>query len=157
MVNILGAEVLEQDLVEGFIYGSFACFVVGPVGFLIAALTSILWALGGAGYLGYNAWRRVGCPIVLSVVFLFTGHSWALSSGALQYTALTIGYGIPSKIGNPTAQDGYFDKTKYSDPGSAIGRFWYTRFSMNATNATVASMITWFSIIGITMSLMFVK
>lgn len=53
-MKIFGVDLLKQDLLEGFIYGLFSLVAVGVWGFLIAIITAILWALGGAGFLGFN-------------------------------------------------------------------------------------------------------
>ena len=80
------------------------------------------------GYLGSNAWRRVGCPLVMALAFLgLHGHLLAVAiSGGLQYGAMSIGYGTPS--------------TQPPDAGSWLGR----KFGENTR-------LVWFGILALAM------
>lgn len=141
-MKLFGVEILEQDVVEGFVYGIFSVFAIGPFAIPAAAVTALLWALGGAGFLGLNSWRRIGCPAVMASIFYFTGHPLALGSGILQWGALSIGYGIPS--------------VQPPDEGSELGRFWFERFGHDK-KTDVATQISWFAILALAMAPMFIK
>ena len=97
------------DMLYGFLYGLVSCVVLGWLGVLVAIVTSLLWCMGGIGVLGYNLWRRIGCPLMLAGSFALADHSLIpVVSGLMQYGAFCIGYGRPS--------------TQPYDKGSWLGR-----------------------------------
>ena len=99
----------HEELLIGFIYGLISCFAVGFYGVFIAAGCSFLWALGGAGWLGTNMWRRIGCPLLMFGAFKWQNpSSWSWLGLALSIAALCTGYGEPS--------------TQPPDEGSWLGR-----------------------------------
>lgn len=98
----------KEELTIGAVFGLSFCLKVGFWGLLIAPLTALLWALGGA-YGSNKAFRRVGCAVLPSVaVAVLKASWWPLLAIPLAFGAFTIGYGMPDK----------------SDAGSALGRFW---------------------------------
>lgn len=131
-------KLLWQDLLIGFIYGLVSYFAIGYWCLLLAGATSILWALGGAGWLGSILWRRLGCPIVLTSAFLFTdmaGHDHWLKIITLpmQFGAFSLGYGLPSN---------YYPYDQGSWLGKIFGK--WTR-------------VVWFSILAVAMTPLFYK
>lgn len=96
-------KLLKGDLIQGFIYGLFACIFIGFWGILMGVVCALLWALGGQGFLGFNAWRRQLMPFTMVVTLAH--HNWAdvshfqvfLYTAAyfMQWGALSIGYGTP--------------------------------------------------------------
>ena len=98
-----------KDFFTGAIYGLICCFYLGPWGLPITLLIGLLWALGGAGWLGFNSWRRVGVPFVLFLMFKWHNPSgWPYLGALATFGALSIGYGEPS--------------TQPPDEGSFLGR-----------------------------------
>ena len=74
-------------------------------------------------------WRRLGVPIVTSLVSAICLHSYVpLLSILPVYACFTIGYGLPS--------------TQPPDEGSALGRFWYKFFKQDYHKADVATRAT---------------
>lgn len=90
-----------NELIVGAIFG--LCFypVIGFWCFLLAALTSGLWAAGGTYW---KPLRRVGVPLVTA---LATGYFWA---GLATVAILHIGYGV---------------RDANQDKGSTLGEFFY--------------------------------
>jgi len=79
-----------MDLASGFTFGMAAGFHT-PWWPVCAILCAIFWWMGGRGILGYNTWRRIGCPAIL---FLFTAYNlWNIAGFFAQWGALSIGYG----------------------------------------------------------------
>lgn len=89
-------------------------FVIFP----IAILCGLLGAFGGADETSKN-WRRIGIPLILTIVALFVLKSWWTLILLGIFIPLSMGYGIPC----------------HNDSGSLIGRFWYKYFGeSNRTN-----------------------
>lgn len=87
-----------EDFFTGYIYGIASAFMIDwRWAIFVACLSGLLWALGGAGWLGLNGWRRFGCPLVLFVACKWHNPSvWPYIGLWLSFAALHIGYGLPS-------------------------------------------------------------
>ena len=110
MIGILNVEELVIGAFIGLLFSPWLHLWVIPV----SIATSLLWALGGAGFLGTKAWRRIGIPMLLSLILLFH-YNWLylVISFLIGFGILTIGYGTP------TIAPGRHD----NDEGSPLGRF----------------------------------
>lgn len=102
----------KAELIVGAVYGLALSLLIGPAALLLAPVTAVLWATGGAGY--GKAWRRIGVPLT-TAVFLHTPAY--LAAYAVVFGLLTIGYGIPD-VNDPV--------------GSTLGRFFHKLFKGRA-------------------------
>lgn len=60
-------------------------------------LCGFLWGFAGAKGTS-KAWRRIGVPLVVTIfAFIESGNLWVLLIFPLMFSALSVGYGIPSK------------------------------------------------------------
>jgi hypothetical protein len=85
-----------EDFAIGFFFGGISAMVIGWWGVIPAALSGVLWMLGGIGYMETKAWRRLGCAFVVCLPFSLTGHALcAVISFGLQCAWQTVGYGEP--------------------------------------------------------------
>ena len=82
----------------------------------------LLGAFGGADN-SSKLWRRLGIPLLISVLSFIIIKRWEVLSIMSLYAVLTIGYGIPSPPILPDIDPG--------DEGSPLGRFFYNLFHMN--------------------------
>jgi len=90
------------------------------ISFILALLGAILGALGGASNSNKN-YRRLGIPILLTIVALIVfKHVLVLSILSL-IAILATGYGIPNE----------------TDSGSPLGRFYYRLCNNNETIASI--------------------
>jgi len=112
----------REELLIGLIFGLCFLGVIGWWAVLLAFITSLLWALTGAGY--SKLLRRVGVPLAACLfVALVRQYYPIFVSLPLAMIPLSLGYGIPSQ----------------NDAGSPLGRFWY---SLNPANADVFTRAT---------------
>lgn len=77
----------------------------------IGFIGGILGALGGADN-SSKLWRRLGIPILITIIALIILKHWLVLSIMSLYAILTIGYGIP-------------DNWDGGDKGSPLGRFFF--------------------------------
>lgn len=86
----------REELLIGLIFG--LCFIPSLEWYalLLAPVTSFLWALGGSED-GLKIYRRLGVPLVTSLLCVIVQHSWwpALSI-PMGFAVLSLGYGIPT-------------------------------------------------------------
>ena len=126
-----------EELVVGFIFGFAWVGFMGLWAFLLGAVVSVLWRLGGSG-LADKAVRRYGVPVLLAAATAPFLKLYALSILPI-IGVLCLGYGIPSD----------------TDEGSAVGRFWaqyifarnWCDFATRATAGLACAVIvfpTWF-------------
>jgi len=82
----------KEELTIGAILGLGFFWAIGWWCLLLAIITSILWAMGGAGIWGTKAWRRVLIPIV---IFIAIGHYnlACVIAGFSTWGLLSVGYG----------------------------------------------------------------
>lgn len=117
----------KSELICGGILGLGFFWAIGLWCIPLAIVTSILWAMGGAGIWGTKAWRRIGVPIVVAISLVSIGVWIRLVSGVLTAIILSIGYGQRS--------------TQPPDDGSLLGNFWLDRLGekrgMIASRATI--------------------
>ena len=109
----------KEELIIGSIFGAVPIFWIHWYALATIPICAFLWALSGAGQ--SKLYRRLGCPMVVSLVmFLNTNHwriFWFILAG---FGILCTGYGIP---------DG-------GDKGSWLGRFWFKTFPKYANFLT---------------------
>jgi hypothetical protein len=106
-----------EEIIIGFIFGLTFVGVIGWWAVLMAFVTSLFWALTGAGY--SKLFRRVGVPLVACLaVALVKQYYLVFISLPLAFAVLSIGYGIPSP----------------NDAGSPLGQFFY---ALNPDNANI--------------------
>lgn len=95
----------KKEIALGAGFGLAFCWIIGAWGLLVAALSAILWSLGGSGK--GKIFRVLGVPLSAGVFVGLSARSFVC--GALAAAVLSIGYGIPS----------------VNDEGSSLGRFFY--------------------------------
>lgn len=84
------------DFIVGFAVGQITMFHIGLWSLLVGVLTANLFILGGQGWLGFNAWRRVGVPFVIFLAMKWGNPSgWPYLGALTMFGALSIGYGVP--------------------------------------------------------------
>jgi len=76
----------------------------------IGLIGGILGAFGGADNTS-KLWRRLGLPILISVLAFIVIKQWYVLSIMSLYAVLTIGYGLPCSYSG--------------DEGSPLGKFFY--------------------------------
>lgn len=79
----------------------------------VAILISLLGAYGGQGHKSY---RRIGVPVILTLLALLYLKNWRVLTILSMIGVLSMGYGIPCPD---------------DDDPSAIGKFWYEFFSLS--------------------------
>jgi len=84
------------------------------IAFLLGIIGGLLGAWGGASNTDKN-WRRLGIPILITLIGLIVIKHWLVLSILSLIGILSMGYGIPD----------------YSDSGSPLGRFYYNLFKGN--------------------------
>jgi len=82
--------------------------------FLFGIIGGLLGAWGGAEQTDKN-WRRVGLPILITLIALIVIKHWLVLSILSLIAVLCLGYGIPDS----------------TDNGSPLGRFYYFLFNEN--------------------------
>src|SRR3990167_2038446 len=107
-------ELNKNELLVGFVFGlSFWC-VLGAWAVPLALVTSLGWALTGAGY--SKLYRRFAVPALPCIlVIILHQYYCVLLSYPLAVAMLHIGYGTPTLV---RGRDDY-------DEGSTLGQFWY--------------------------------
>ena len=123
-----------DELAWGFLTGFFSTLYFGWWSILYGILCAIAWCLGGM----YGHSKRVFLvPAIILYQYLPMGFSWFLVAYYIATAStLSCGYGIPTpRIYNLGKPYHFFDKTLFSDAGSAIGRFWYTKHNGNEDKA----------------------
>jgi len=112
----------EEFCVGMVLPSAFLYFLVFENVFLSATICSLV--VIACGYLWERSgrsgekkfWRRYICPLVFMVPVMINHPSWWLVGSYFALMgSISCGYGIPT--------------TQPEDPGSAIGRFWYTGFA----------------------------
>lgn len=121
-----------EECVVGYLFAIPLVFVIGIWCAVVGVITAFLWALGGAGYLGTKAWRRLGVPAVISTVLALVYSSFMPYLAFIPaWGALSIGYGTPD-INDPI--------------GSKLGSFWISACAGSQLWATVCSRLTIFAL-----------
>lgn len=88
---------------------------------LVGVIGGLLGAYGGACQTSKN-WRRLGIPILLTVISLCFVFHWLILSILTMIAVLCIGYGIPDI---------------YGDEGSPLGRFYFRLFNDSELYANI--------------------
>ncbi len=126
----------RSELIVGAVLGFGFFWAIGWWCLPLAFITSVLWAMGGAGIWGTKAWRRFGVPTAillshgLKTITFISGVAFVLS-----VVALSMGYG----------------QRDQSDAGSPLGNFWLDRlgekWGMIASRATIiiGIWVVWFT------------
>lgn len=93
---------------------------------LISIIAGLLGAWGGAEGTS-KAWRRIGIPLILTLLALFTIKNWWVLTIMSLAGVLSLGYGMPTP----------------DDPKpSKLGKFFYRLFKNNMWKATIATRAT---------------
>lgn len=120
----MSVQINREELSIGAVLGLGFFWAIGPWCVLLAVITGLLWALGGAGWLGTKLWRRVGVPVAISVAVSIP--LWVeLLLVIATFGILCIGYGSRDE----------------TDEGSPLGNFWLNLF-LNEEYAKIASRAT---------------
>lgn len=105
----------REELAYGASISLAFFWVLGLWVFLVAPITSALWALGGAEG-GWSGYRRLGVPCVLAgSLAIVTRNHWCLASILPAFGLTSCGYGLP------TIAPGRPD----NDEGSVLGLFFW--------------------------------
>lgn len=107
----------RSELCIGFIYGLVVCVALGWFGLFVCLLTSFFWALSGSSWrVNQKIFRRLGCPIAITIPFYLSTHSLVnlITIPVHLASFIFLSYGMPDPISG--------------DKGSANGIFWTKMF-----------------------------
>lgn len=102
-----------EELGVGAVLGLGFFWVIGLWAIPLAIVTSLLWAIGGAGWLGTKAWRRFGVPLAI----LIANNSLSLSLRCAVLAGITYYF----------CQMGYGSRDVNDPVGSPLGNWWLDR------------------------------
>ena len=98
----------------GFLLGLGFFWAMGWWCVLLGLITGVAYRLGGSGWLGTKAWRRIGIPVLLVLSMWSLSLLIRIPLGLVTFGLLTIGYGTIT----------YDNQGKVTDEGSPYGNFW---------------------------------
>jgi len=112
----------REELAIGAVLGLGFFWAIGWWCVPLALVTSLLWALGGLGWLGTKAWRRFGVPtaiwMMLNLLKQWSCVGWLyLLAFVMSVVLLSVGYGTRS--------------LQPPDAGSPLGNFWQDHLGIN--------------------------